>query len=188
LSENRACEQYYSLFCQSTESCSGAAGLNALGFDSVEACTESLKQIACAGTTPFCHSEGNYDEDYAQACLSGMKTKTCSDPLPSPCDGLCSPRGGPRYSDACRAQAAAYCERSYACGGQAQLDYLGWSSVAECTTGNQTKCATMDYCGAGQRFSPDGALRCAADLKEDSCGIFPLEQPYSCEERVCVKD
>ena len=91
LSETDACKQYFAVFCNMTSTCSGTAGLSALGYTSLAECTTS-EQAACV-STPTCKSNEVYHSDNAQTCIDQTKAQGCTDftnnVTPPSCDLVC---------------------------------------------------------------------------------------------------
>jgi hypothetical protein len=89
-----ACKEVMALLCSKTSTCSGSAGLSALGYTSVSACTTDMQAQSCA--TPedaACDTGMTYYPSQAQSCITGLSSLACTDftngSFPASCDLIC---------------------------------------------------------------------------------------------------
>lgn len=94
LAAQDACKQVLAALCERTSTCVGSAGLAALGYNSVSACTTGMQSESCA--TPQaagCDTGETYYADQAKLCVDNMATLSCANfsagTTPAACDLVC---------------------------------------------------------------------------------------------------
>jgi hypothetical protein len=194
LSEKDACNQAMAAMCERRFACEGATGLATMGSYATAAdCTAGMQAMNCNPAS--CDPGETYHSDQAKTCVDALKNQACStlDTAPASCNSVCSSSGsgtagagggmagaggiggtggagagGLSEVDACKQGTAAICSWSFNCQGLNGLTDLGYSSVAECTTGMQANCNTS-ACDPGQTYHPEQAPVCLAALKSMAC-------------------
>lgn len=91
LSYQDYCSQVAGAMCDRYNTCGGAGGLAAFGYNSVADCTTQLQ--ASFPSTPCLESglyQGAHHPDKAQSCVNGFKNLACTSGLPAVCAEVCT--------------------------------------------------------------------------------------------------
>lgn len=203
-SPQEACKQAMAAVCERAHSCGGTAWSNMGSSSVAECTTEMQALNCSDPADYACDPGETFQEAQVPKCIDALKIQACTDlaNMPTACDLVCRAGGGiiggggtggaggaggsggagggssttsgSSARDACNQTMAIMCERTSACFGSAGLSELGYGSVAACTTGMQTDCATLPAsgCDSGQTYYPDQAPKCIAELKSISCTDF----------------
>ncbi len=84
---------------------------------------------------------------------------------------------GSSQVDACGQAMAAKCNRAFACNGAAGLAAKGYSSVGQCTAGEQAKNCGAVKCDYGQTYHADQVKSCVDALNNQVCSDLSNEPP-----------